>query len=310
MEPIIEPIGDIVELGEGPIYDEESKNIYFVDIFQAAIQRYNTETKEHYTAKLASGGTVSLIVQVEGQKDRFLIGHNNNLELITWDGKSEVIDKTEIYARLESMKAKTRINDGKVDPAGRIWAGTMGPNVEGTLNDFVPEQGSLYMASRDRDVSKQLAKIGISNGLSWSLDCTKFYFIDSLKYKVDSYDYNHDTGELSNENTIFDFKTNNIEGLPDGMTMDFEGKLWVACYGGGQILRIDPDNGKLLRTIKLPALEITSACFGGPNYDQLYVTSARKLVTPDQSKKYPYAGSLFKITNLGVDGVPSFKIKL
>uniref|UniRef100_A0A1B6DWB3 Regucalcin n=1 Tax=Clastoptera arizonana TaxID=38151 RepID=A0A1B6DWB3_9HEMI len=309
MAPVVEVIGKPLILGEGPFWDSSSQSLYFVDIVDGSIHRYDVASKKHTSAKLGSE-PASLIIEVEGQKDKFVVSQTNDLYVVSWDGVSDKVSSKELLVKLEESKEGTRINDGKVDPAGRLWAGSMGPTIEGKDHEWVPEKGSLYRLNRDKTSSKQLANITLSNGLAWSSDNKKFYYIDTLKYRVDSYDYDNETGNISNEKTIFDLKENNIHGFPDGMTIDVEDKLWIAVFGSAKILRVDPTNGKLLTTISFPSLQITSACFGGPNYDELYVTSANIALTDEQLAKYPHAGSCFRVTNIGVKGFPSLPVKL
>lgn len=310
MSPKVEPIAEPITLGEGPFWNAQQQTLYYVDIIGASVHSYNAVTKEHHSVNFGDGNTVSLVVQVEGQNDKFVVAINNDIALVTWNGVSSKPSSVETIKTLEGNEEKTRINDGKVDPAGRLWAGTMGPRKAEGTNEFELEKGSLYMLNKDRTLSKQLEKLGISNGLTWSLDNKKFYFIDSLKFRVDSYDYDIDTGNIANEKTVFCFKENNLNSLPDGMTIDEEGKLWVACYDGGQVLRIDPDTGKLLYTLKMPAQQVTSVAFGGANLDELYVTTAKHFYTKELLEKYPLAGSTFRVTKLGVKGTPSIPVKL
>uniref|UniRef100_A0A1B6D6W9 Regucalcin n=1 Tax=Clastoptera arizonana TaxID=38151 RepID=A0A1B6D6W9_9HEMI len=235
MAPVVEVIGKPLILGEGPFWDSSSQSLYFVDIVDGSIHRYDVASKKHTSAKLGSE-PASLIIEVEGQKDKFVVSQTNDLYVVSWDGVSDKVSSKELLVKLEESKEGTRINDGKVDPAGRLWA--------------------------------------------------------------------------ANEKTIFDLKENNIHGFPDGMTIDVEDKLWIAVFGSAKILRVDPTNGKLLTTISFPSLQITSACFGGPNYDELYVTSANIALTDEQLAKYPHAGSCFRVTNIGVKGFPSLPVKL
>lgn len=307
MSPDVEQITEPVGLGEGPFWNAQQQALYYVDIVNASLHSYNNVTKEQHSVKLGNGNTVSLVVQVEGQNDIFVVSINNDIAVVTWDGVSSKPSSVEIIASFEGNEDNTRINDGKVDPAGRLWAGTMGKQTE--TGDFVMEKGSLYRLNKDKTVSKILGKLGIANGLAWSADNKKFYYIDSLKLTVDSYDYDISTGNIANEKTLFCFKKNNVNGFPDGMTIDEEGKLWVACYEGGQVLRIDPDSGKLLYTLKLPAPQVTSVVFGGPNFDELFVTTACQDFKKELDK-YPLSGCTFKVTNLGVKGTPSVPVKL
>jgi len=311
MAPTVEAVGEPVGLGEGPYWDDETQTLYFVDLFNHTLHSYKPQTKEYHTVNVESDGLpVTLIVKIKSEKSSFLISFKNTLATVNWDGVSTQSLIPMKLLDLEDPKATTRLNDGKCDPAGRLWAGTMGALIEGTNDQFEQEKGSLYLLHKNKKVDKQVTNVGISNGLAWSNDAKKFYYIDSLKYTVDSFDYEHSTGALSNKKTVFCFKKNKVEGLPDGMTIDTEGMLWVACFGGEQVLRIDPNSGELKQVVKIPSLQVTSAVFGGPNLEDLYVTSAKVGFTKEMEEKYPLAGHTFRVTGLGVKGTPSVPVQL
>ncbi|XP_006881073.1 PREDICTED: regucalcin-like [Elephantulus edwardii] len=153
----------------------------------------------------------------------------------------------------------------------------------------------------DHHVEKYFDQVDISNGLDWSLDHKILYYIDSLSYSVDAFDYDLQTGQISNRRNVY--KLEKEEQILDGMCIDVEGKLWVACYNGGRVIRLDPQTGKRLQTVKLPVDKTTSCCFGGRDYSEMYVTSARDGMNPESLLKQPEAGGIFKITGLGVKGI-------
>jgi len=148
-----------------------------------------------------------------------------------------------------------------------------------------------------------LSSLDIANGLAWSSDNKTFYYIDSLTYRVDAWDYDSVGGVISNRRPVFDFKANNIKGIPDGMCIDEKGNLWVALFSGGKIAHIDPVAGNLIDHIEFPATNITSVAFGGPNLDILYVTSAQHGLSEEELLAQPDAGSIFQIRNTGVKGL-------
>ena len=131
------------------------------------------------------------------------------------------------------------------------------------------------------------------------------YYIDSVPKLLSCFDYNEVTGEITNRRIAIDFnKQEEAHGTPDGMTIDSEGKLWVAEFMGSCVCRWDPETGTMLRKVPLPAPLITSCCFGGPDYSTLYVTSASVGMTEEQLATFPQAGNIFAVTNLGVKGMP------
>ena len=137
------------------------------------------------------------------------------------------------------------------------------------------------------------------------------YYVDSLAKKVYSFDYDESAGTITNQTVAVDYAQDSALGLPDGMTIDAEGKLWVAGFRGGAVTRWDPATGKKLAYIPIPAHCVTSCCFGGPNYDKLFVTSAyiENKESADLQEKYPLSGSVFVVEELGVHGFPPQKYK-
>lgn len=175
----------------------------------------------------------------------------------------------------------------------------------------LPNQGGLYLFSKSNLKNPQLviSPVNISNGLAWNADNTKFYYIDTPTDKVMEYTYDNYDGKISNPRVAFDLKryTGSITGHPDGMTIDSEDNLWVALYGGGAVIKVNPNSGTLLEVHNIPARDITSAMFGGPNLDILFVTTSRYSLIAEQRLYQQGAGSVWALTNLGVTGVPVYE---
>ncbi|XP_031228079.1 regucalcin [Mastomys coucha] len=184
----------------------------------------------------------------------------------------------------------------------RVAVGTMAEETAPAVLER--HQGSLYSLFPDHSVKKYFDQVDISNGLDWSLDHKIFYYIDSLSYTVDAFDYDLQTGQISNRRIVY--KMEKDEQIPDGMCIDAEGKLWVACYNGGRVIRLDPETGKRLQTVKLPVDKTTSCCFGGKDYSEMYVTCARDGLSAEGLLRQPDAGNIFKITGLGVKGIAPY----
>ena len=161
-----------------------------------------------------------------------------------------------------------RFNDGKCDPAGRLWAGTM-------AIDESHAAGTLYCLYPDLSVHRKVPGVSVSNGIDWSLDHRTMYYVDSPTRRIVAYDYDVATGEIANPRTVFDVPEG--EGFPDGMTIDAEGHLWVALWDGGRVLRVDPTAGRAVDEIRMPVSRPTSCAFGGRDLDELFITSASNL---------------------------------
>jgi sugar lactone lactonase YvrE len=182
--------------------------------------------------------------------------------------------------------AVIRMNDGKCDPAGRFWAGTM-------AYDESPEVASLYVF--DGTVRTVEDGVTISNGLAWSEDRRTMYYIDTPTSRVDLFDYDVTTGEIGGRRALVQ-----VDGHPDGMAIDDEGFLWVALWGGGAVHRYSP-SGTHVATVRLPVTNVTSCCFGGSDGGTLFITTSRQGLPPDAE---PDAGRIFAVRP-GVSGRPA-----
>ncbi|XP_076255381.1 regucalcin-like [Rhynchophorus ferrugineus] len=301
MAPVVEKIQEIpnIQLGEGPHWDIATQSLYFVDIFGKAIHKYVPATGKH--TKAVFDKPVSLIVPVKGQRNKFVISLEREVYVVTWDGESEKASSLSKLGEVD-QGTQTRINDGKCDPKGRLWFGTMG--AEPVYGQVEPNSGSFFSYSNSK-ITTHLTKVGISNGLAWDTKLNKFYYIDSLKGSIDQFDIKLETGEISNRQAIFTLNKHNIDGVPDGMTIDADGNLWVAIFNGYKVLKINPRKPEtLIQTVDIPAKQTTSVAWGGPNLDILYVTSASFTVDGEVLSP-PNHGATFKITGLGVKGLPA-----
>ena len=185
----------------------------------------------------------------------------------------------------------TRSNDGKCDPQGRFWCGT---------SDLVKgeKRGKLYLLPGDGRCIEMLDRLEISNGLAFAGDT--LYFIDSARHSVDSYRLDEDTLTLHDHRVIAPIEGNMV---PDGMTMDEEGMLWVCHWGGGFVGRYDPRDGRLLARVEIPASQCSSCCFGGPDMQTLFITCGA-VNCPEESE----AGKVFAV-HLPYRGVESWKYR-
>ncbi|MFF2888804.1 SMP-30/gluconolactonase/LRE family protein [Paenibacillus sp. NPDC057967] len=273
-------------LGEGPHWDAETNQLYFVDIDGRALHVYDTVSRNHRMHRFDKRVS-AVIPAVDG-----------SLIVTLEDGIYNYYPDSgalHVIALIEAEMPDNRFNDAKCDPAGRLWAGTMSTG-------YAKDQGSLYRLERGGEPARVVTEVGCSNGLAWDESKGCMYYIDTLKLAVDRFRYNSGTGEISGRETVIKWPSK--EGYPDGMTIDNEGMLWIAHWGGGKVSRFDPDTGKRLAEIEVPALYVTSCVFGGARLDELYITTARVVLSEDEHALYPHAGGVF-MAKPGVTGTPS-----
>jgi sugar lactone lactonase YvrE len=197
----------------------------------------------------------------------------------------------EPLGEVEPQHTENRFNDAACDPRGRLWAGTMSTT-------RAPGTAALYRIEAGGAPEVAIGGATISNGLDWNLDATRLYYVDSPTQRIDVIDFDVDRGRLGERRPFV--RIDPADGLPDGLTVDAEGGVWIALFGGGAIRRYTPD-GELDAHIALPVTNPTSPAFGGPNRDELFVTSARHRLTPAQRAREPLAGSLLRLRP-GVSG--------
>jgi sugar lactone lactonase YvrE len=185
---------------------------------------------------------------------------------------------------LATVERGDRFNDAACDARGRLWAGTMSTARE-------PDAAALYRITPEGEVSPACAAT-ISNGLDWDLDATRLYYVDSTTQRVDAFDFDVDRGRLGRRRTFAAIDAR--DGLPDGLTVDAEGGVWVALFGGRAIRRYRAD-GRLDVEVALPVTNPTSMAFGGPELTDLYITSAKHRLSAAQLAREPLAGSLLRV---------------
>ncbi len=272
-------------LGEGPLWNVQEQALHWVDIANNCFYRYEPGTGKLETfdvgvpvgvlAMRAAGGLVM------ATKSGFAFWKRQ-------DGLRFIADP-------EADKAHTRFNDGAVDCRGRFWAGTMCG-----LEVACPQpEGSLYRLDTDLSLHVMETNVGVSNGIGWSPDTRLMYFTDSPLHLISVYDFDAATGAIENRRPFV--HTPDEKGVPDGLTVDSEGFVWSACWGGWKITRYDPA-GKVERIIQLPVQYPTSCAFGGATLDELYITSAWTALSEEKRQQQPFAGDLFRL-KVGIAGL-------
>ncbi|MBT3636392.1 MAG: SMP-30/gluconolactonase/LRE family protein [Opitutae bacterium] len=281
----IQPVGSCVsQWGEGPIFWDG--HLIYVDIEGHTLIRLNGETGNEETWEMSERiGTV-----VPMKDGSFLCAGDSGI--YSFDPASG--DKINLADPEAHKRPDNRFNDGKCDPAGRFWAGTI---------STVKKTGdaNLYMFDLAGNLSLKVSGVTNSNGICWNAEATVMYYIDTPTKKILAYPFENETGEIGEPSLVVDTGVAGWAGSPDGMTIDADGKLWVAMCHGGTVLRIDPLSGELLQQVDFPCVETTACAFGGPNLERLFVTTGlhKTLDEPD-------AGKVFVVDGLGVSGVPSF----
>lgn len=282
------PYGFRCELGEGPHWDAASSNLLFVDINRGVVHRLDPVTG--VDTEVAVAPYVSLVIPVgDGSGDRVCAVKGDVVTLAS-DG---TVGPRRV---LEADRPGNRINDGKADPAGRLWCGSMSLTWE-------PERSSLFRVDTT-GVAEAVTGVTLSNGLDWDAERGRMYYIDSPTQRVDVFDYDPATGAIEHRRPFATIDP--AHGLPDGMTVDADGCVWVALFGGGALRRYDPD-GTLVTTLELPVRHPTSIAFGGPELATMFVTTSRHKLSQAERADQPNAGAVV-VVDAGVRGRPANEV--
>ena len=271
------------ELGEGPVWVERDRALWFVDIKKQQVHRYDpaTDKRSSWTAPEQVGFVFP------AERGGFVAGLQSGL--FHFDERTGVFD---LIVKVEADKPDNRLNDGVVDPSGRLWFGTM--------DDGEKAKSGTFYCFADGEVKRTgLDGIAITNGPAASPDGRILYFVDTLKGTLESADISDD-GTLG-ERRLF-AKIDPKHGHPDGPTIDSEGCVWISLYAGWEARRYSPA-GEIIRTVKFPVANITKIAFGGDDLRSAYATTARQMLRPEDIAKQPQIGDLFEF-QVDVPGVP------
>jgi sugar lactone lactonase YvrE len=274
------------QLGECPIWSGRDQCLYWIDIDSQVVYRYDPENGRS-DSHLLPGRPGSIALTHDA--DRLLVAMEHQLADLTWSTGA-------ITPRgaLEAEGSATRLNDGRTDPAGRFWVGSMDEPAYSGLH-----AGSLYRVEPDGRSEAIRAGVGVSNALAFSPDGSVMYWADTTRDLVWAYDYDVASGTSSNERVFLDFST--LPGRPDGACVDETGCYWVACVYGWALLRATPD-GEVDRIIELPVEKPTMPAFGGADLDVMYVTSISTGGSVPLAPGQPLAGALLTF-DPGVKGL-------
>jgi sugar lactone lactonase YvrE len=254
-------VGCSAALGEGLVWDPTRQRLMWLDI----------DRQELHCLSLDSGRTGRrrldlLVTAVAPCRDGGLVAATaGGFAFLRDDGAAEH------SITVDHDRARIRMNDGKCDPAGRFWAGSM------SLDEQTPDLGALYVLDESRTLTRAIAPVSLSNGLGWSPDGRTMYHIDTMAGRLWQAPFDLDTGRVGPRTPLIDF--DGRDGHPDGMTVDSEGTLWVAMWGGWAVRRFSSE-GRPLGMLNLPTPQVTSCAFGGADLDQLFITTASCGLTP------------------------------
>ena len=276
-------IGDTTDmLGEGPVWCPIEQGLYWVDITRPAVRRWHAGTGEttSWTMPEAVG---SLALCTNGG---ILVALRSALSV--FDPATGAIKPV----APPHGDADMRFNDGKCDRQGRFWVGTM------AMGARAP-RGRLYRLDATAGYDTVLEDVDIPNSLCWSPDGRTMYFADSVHRTIWAFPFDTATGAIGERRV---FVTTDASEVPDGGTVDAEGYLWSARFGGSRVVRHAPD-GSVDRVIEVPARQVTSCAFGGADLSTLFITSATHNMTDEQKAAHPLAGALLAV-DVGVRGLP------
>lgn len=264
------------ELGEGPVWDNSTQTLIWVDLLRGVVHR----------SDLVRG--VDEVIDVGRPVGAVAPRAGGGLVIATAAGFESLDPATgsvTTLAAVEQDQAETRMNDGKCDPRGRFWAGTM-------AEDATPGKGALYRLDPDGSVQLVIDQVTISNGLAWDEARNTMYFIDTGRASIDAFDYDPESGGIGRRRCLVEIPRE--KGLPDGMAIDNEGGLWVALCFGWCVNRYTPQ-GELDDVIAFPVSEVTSCAFGGSDLGDLYVTTGSLGLQPAELRAQPGAGGVFRL---------------
>jgi len=264
------------DIGEGPHWDSATNTLIFVDSTTGVIFRFDPNSGE--TSLTTIGKPIGAAIPRKG--GGYVVTSHEGLLYVEECPNPQI----NLLVPIETELVSNRMNDAKCDSLGRLWSGTFSTT-------FDKKAGSLYRVDPNLSLVRMLPGVSISNGIGWSPDERLMYFVDTAMRRIDVFDFNISEGHISSQRIFVNIPRE--AGLPDGMTVDAEGCVWVALYYGGQIRRYSP-TGELLQTVKLPVSRVTSCTFGGPNMSDLYITTARHASFRDGKPQEPFSGSIFR----------------
>lgn len=270
------------ELGEMPYWDAPNRRLIFVDINGGSFHDLDPVTGALESTELTA--PLSFAIPVSGSTTR-VCGNGN--DLIAADETGRELGRLAV----EPGTPGNRINEGKADPRGRLWMGSMSMTRE-------PDQAGLYRL--DGSGLTKIRTITLGNGTDWDVERGRMYHVDSTTQQIDVWDYDVETGQVENRRTWATIDPD--DGVPDGLTIDAEGCVWLALFQGGAVRRFDPDGVRMV-DVALPTPFVTCPVIGGDDLATMFVTTSRHKIPPEERAGDPLAGALF-VFDPGVRGRP------
>ncbi|XP_021965762.1 regucalcin isoform X2 [Folsomia candida] len=232
-------------LGEGVHWDAEKEELLYVDLTGQKVYRYVPESGECYHLKIDEAW-VPVIIPVKDDPNKYLVSVGRSIQIMEWDGKSETAESFKTLNTVDNDNPTNWLNDGKCDASGRFWTGSVGQYSFQTGKADL-KKGTLYSLGKDAKLKGHISEIDFSNGLTWSPDNRTMYYNDSYSGVVAAFDFDIMDGKLSNRRSVFDFCKANISGVPDGMTADSDGNLWIAMFSGDGLIRTQASRSDVLK---------------------------------------------------------------
>lgn len=270
-------------LGEGPLWDAARARLMWVDLLASTVHEFDPATG-HDRVVAFDRPVAALALLADGPG--YLAAAGLDVAICAWPAPA--------LRPLARLRRGQRANDGSVDPAGRFVVGTL-------ADEAAPGDAELYAVDGD-GVRVLVGGVTISNGLDWSPDGTTMYYVDTPLERIDAFDYDVGTGGLSGRRVFADLR--DVAGRPDGLTVDADGGVWVAMARGGAAVRRFTPDGRTDHVVELPVPNATSVAFGGDRLTELYVTTSRLRMSNDDLARYPAAGALFRVEDVGATGRP------
>jgi sugar lactone lactonase YvrE len=277
-------------LGEGILWNADTASLWWTDIQDRRLYQYewaNESLRQHLLPeRLGSFGFIAGSDELIAAFETGFARYNLRRDEPVW------------LSRMETLGSGIRFNDGRVDPQGRFWAGTMAESVAGE------HKACLYCMDGKARVHLRERGLTICNGLCWSPDSGRMYLADSPRHTIWKYAFDAATGSISDRSV---FARTPDEAFPDGAVVDAEGCLWSAQWGASQVVRYAPD-GSVDRILELPVSRPTCVAFGGPELDMIFVTTAREGLPDDRLSRQTSAGDVF-VYSVGVKGLPAAQFR-